>query len=244
MQLEYEMSKQQRKLHALKNLVQTERDSLENFKSVSGHYSTRNVNKRDENARNTGKKLRELKTSFGKQTRELDSLRTENEELRKKLKEIDIQKLKEANGNKTKAQKLASHYRNLVKKGANNIRLCVMELFALEIGMEKITSAIETVGKHMFEYKFQQKDLPTLTTVRNIVDEGHYLAKSYIAKKIENAENIGISRDETTRKKREKMSLRFTKVARETVEVINTVTKTQFTELAETVVNETVTKVN
>lgn len=86
-----------------------------------------------------------------------------------------------------------------------------------------------------------------MSTVRNIVDEGHYLAKNFIAKKIEVADNIGISRDGTTRKKEkildtsitlstgEVMSLGFTKVARETAEVINNVTKNQMTELAETV---------
>lgn len=86
-----------------------------------------------------------------------------------------------------------------------------------------------------------------MSTVRNIVDEGHYSAKNFIAKKIEVADNIGISRDGTTRKKEkildtsitlstgEVMSLGFTKVARETAEVINNVTKNQMTELAETV---------
>ena len=100
----------------------------------------------------------------------------------------------------------------------------------------------------MFNCDLHKSDLPTAQTVRNIVDEGHYLAKKFIAKKIENAENIGISRDGTTRKKDkiidtsitldtgEVMSLGFTKVARETAEVINNVTKKHMTELAHTVV--------
>ena len=55
--IKYEIIKEQKKLAVLEKLVQAEKDKLSNLKSVNGHFSVRNVTKRDENACNTSKKL-------------------------------------------------------------------------------------------------------------------------------------------------------------------------------------------
>jgi len=38
---------------------------------------------------------------------------------------------------------------------------------------------MKTVSKHLFSCDFDEKDLPSSRTVQNIVDEGHYLAKTF-----------------------------------------------------------------
>ena len=73
----------------------------------------------------------------------------------------------------------------------------------LEVATEKVTPVIEVVAENLFKTKFSKSHLPNSTTVQTIVDEGHYLAKAYIADKIEHCENWDINRDGTTRKKRQ-----------------------------------------
>jgi hypothetical protein len=57
---------------------------------------------------------------------------------------------------------------------------------------------VAVVAKNMFGCSIEKTDLPNPTTVQRIVDEGHYLAKAYIASEIEEAESWGLNRDGTT----------------------------------------------
>ena len=98
----------------------------------------------------------------------------------------------------------------------------------------------------MFGHEIELSDLPNSTTVQAIVDEGHYTAKTYIAHVLGNAENWGINRDGTTRRKQkildtsvtldtgDVISLGFSRVAHETAATINNVTKQHMSELADT----------
>ena len=82
-----------------------------------------------------------------------------------------------------------------------------------------------------------RSDLPNSTTVQSIEDEGHFLAKTYIAQTHENADNWGLNRDGTTRRKQkildtsvtldtgDVISLGFSRVAHETAVTINNITK-------------------
>ena len=76
------------------------------------------------------------------------------------------------------------------------------------------------------------------------MDEGHYLAKTYISERLEKSENWGLQRDGTSRQKKklfdtsvtlsngEVVSLGFTRVAHETTKAINQVTKQHLEELS------------
>ena len=97
----------------------------------------------------------------------------------------------------------------------------------------------------MFGQEVALSDLPNSTTVQSIVDEGHYLAKMYIAQTLENADNWGLNRDGTTRRKQKILDtsvtldtgdvirLGFSRVAHETAVKINNITKQHLTELAD-----------
>ncbi|XP_045170683.2 uncharacterized protein LOC123533110 [Mercenaria mercenaria] len=126
---------------------------------------------------------------------------------------------------------------------ADNFRLCVMELAGLEVAVEKVSPVIKCISKHLFSQELEKEALPCPSTVQSIVDEGQFIAKTFIAEKILNSENWGLGRDGTTRKKQkivdtsvtldsgDVMSLGFTRVASETAETIQSVTKNQIKEL-------------
>ena len=73
--IKYEIIKEQEKLAVLEKLVQAEKDKLSNLKSVNGHFSVRNVTKRDENARNTRKRLNTALSLQSKQQLEIMKLK-------------------------------------------------------------------------------------------------------------------------------------------------------------------------
>jgi hypothetical protein len=76
------------------------------------------------------------------------------------------------------------------------------------------------------------------------VDEGHFLAKTYISEKLDESEHWGLNRDDTSRQKKklldtsvtlsngEIISLGFTLVCHEDAKIINKVTKEHLEELA------------
>lgn len=127
----------------------------------------------------------------------------------------------------------------------DSVRLCVIELSGLEVAVEKVPSVIQSVSKHLFGREFEKHEIPSSTTVQTIVDEGHFLAKAYISKQLSETENWGLNRDGTTRRKQkivdtsitlatgEILSLGFNRVAHETAETINNVTKKHVQELAD-----------
>ncbi|XP_045159232.2 uncharacterized protein LOC123524811 [Mercenaria mercenaria] len=126
----------------------------------------------------------------------------------------------------------------------DNVRLCVMELAALEVATEKVSKVIQCVSSHLHNYSLKNDELPNSTTVQTIVDEGHFIAKTYIAEKLDESSTWGLSRDGTTRKKKKILdttvtlddgkviSLGFTQVSRETASAITDVTKSHLKELS------------
>ena len=279
-------------------------EKINKTKSQVGHFSVKNVNKRDETARKNLHLLRDNQRKVAKLTNEVDTLvlkleecnasmaavRDENENLRKDLCESENKLTQLLNERKKKlnAQKMASHWKikatkqqnvnarvndpdhivnepevqvdaqdevaeNMItKKGdgtyTDNVHLCIVELASLEVATEKISPAISAVVKHLLGHNLQKSDLPNKTTTQTIVDEGHFLAKTYISEKLENSQHWGINRDGTSRQKKklldtsvtlsngEVISLGFTRVAHETATAINSVTQQHLEELSQ--VNE------
>jgi hypothetical protein len=98
-----------------------------------------------------------------------------------------------------------NNHRNILLKDGDSystcIRECILGLAGLEIACEKISHAIVIVSNHLFYANFKLIDLPNYTTVRAIVDEGHYIVKRYIAKKLD---------EDWTRKKMKLLDTSFT----------------------------------
>ena len=184
-------------------------------------------------------KLTNQLKSFPNQS-EVGSLKTLLKEKEKKIRDLEI------NCDILKEQISANTCTTKNSDGsfAENIRMCVIELTGLEVAVEKVTSTIETVSKHLFGTHFKKCDQPTKTTVQSIVDDGHYLAKTFISQQLAETENWGINRDGTTRRKQkildtsitlatgEILSLGFNQVAHETAVTINDITKQHMDELA------------
>ncbi|XP_045173195.2 uncharacterized protein LOC123534827 [Mercenaria mercenaria] len=311
--LTYKIRVQERKLVQLSNKVSEKKSELENVTSAKGHYSVKNVNKRDETARKNLHALRDAQRKTIKQDKiikkqehykldfinfqqeyadlkekvetltekceaekkkkvalqktnsylrgEVNQLRTQAldscecssifEEEIEQNKKIKLQ-LAEKEGTIIELEEEINELQNLKIQTKNehgyleNIRLCIMQLAGLEVAVEKMTSIIQVVSKHIFGKEFTKQELPNATTSQTIVDEGHYLAKAYIADKLEQTTNWGLGRDGTTRRKEkivdtaitlasgDNISLGFTRVARETADTIQKVTEQHLNELCAT----------
>ena len=106
------------------------------------------------------------------------------------------------------------------------MRALVNELTSLEVAQSKVGPVIDAVATNLFKTKIVP--LPNRSTVQNINDEGHFLAKAYIAEALEGSSGFGIQTDGTSRRrekildltvtsnKGDSMCCGFTKVARET----------------------------
>ncbi|XP_045199397.2 uncharacterized protein LOC123553803 [Mercenaria mercenaria] len=123
--LQHEIEKRQKALHKMKTLVKTERETLEHMKMVKGHFSIRNVTKRDETAAKTRKTLRDTQATVSKQRRQLEKMAQTNHELittvqdlKRQMQKLQtkLEKLKDIDQKKTNAQKLTSYYRTTLKK--------------------------------------------------------------------------------------------------------------------------------
>ena len=120
-------------------------------------------------------------------------------------------------------------------------RMLINELSSLEIAQSKISPTIKSVAKWLFNCKVYP--LPDRKTIQQINDEGHYIAKRYIATTLESAQNWGLNKDGTTRKRKkildttvttdtgETMSLGFREVASETGNTIAEVAQDHLHEL-------------
>ena len=148
--------------------------------------------------------------------------------------------------NETLREQLAQNIGTRNKDGSfnNSIRLCVIELAGLEVACEKVSPVISAVSNHIFGRQFNKSDLPSSTTVQTVVDEGHYLAKSYVSDQLVNSPGWGLHCDGTSRRKQkildtsvtlesgDVMSLGFTRVSKETAVEIHNVTTEHLKELA------------
>ena len=121
-------------------------------------------------------------------------------------------------------------------------RTLVNELTSLELAQSKIGPAIKSVAKCLFNCDVHP--LPDRKTIQQINDEGHFIAKRYIAVQLGSSENWGLNKDGTSRKRKkildttvttgngETMSLGFREVASETGVTIAEVAQEHLKELA------------
>ncbi|XP_052808198.1 uncharacterized protein LOC128237051 [Mya arenaria] len=299
--IQYQITLHQRKLDKLYEMTDMLKEDVTKLQNIKGHYSVRNVTKRDGIAMKKRQELRETKQLLHKYKQTSKKFQMEKSDTSAEL--IDLKslnekllaenrKLKDDQKKKVNAQKLNSYYRSTIRKirgcqppkenqknevqnedddvemlleneiikdntnatmtnlkddrgiFSNELRMCIIYLFGLEVAVEKITPAIQIVAKHLFHCNIEASDMPTNSSVQNIVDEGQFLVKSYIADRIKKSESFGLSRDGTSRQKRkildtaitldngEIVSLGFKRVVSETAAKINDVTKSHFKELA------------
>jgi hypothetical protein len=80
-------------------------------------------------------------------------------------------------------------------------RMCIMTLTGLEIAAQKIPSVIQCVAEDIFNTKLDFSELPSRTAVQNIVDQSHYVAKRFLAEKLDKANFWGTATDGTARRK-------------------------------------------
>ncbi|XP_052282199.1 uncharacterized protein LOC127879423 [Dreissena polymorpha] len=193
------------------------------------------------------KKIKKLKTSDEKVT--AIQLVKQNADLRQKLERLTL--IAEENDlliedfhHKLKETK---DYTDVISKSNNTyseyFRMCVIQLAGLEVATDKISPVISVVSETIFDKCFAKGALPNSTSVQRIVDEGQFIAKSFLAEKLENSQSWGLGRDGTTRRKQkivdtsitldngEIASLGFTRIANETAQTIQNVTKEQLSEL-------------
>ncbi|XP_053389379.1 uncharacterized protein LOC128552386 [Mercenaria mercenaria] len=76
--LQYQISKQQKMLSKMKSLVSSEREQLGQLKSTKGHFSVRNVTKRDALAAKNRKLLREAQATIAKQKKLIEDIEARN----------------------------------------------------------------------------------------------------------------------------------------------------------------------
>ncbi|XP_045160202.2 interaptin-like [Mercenaria mercenaria] len=250
----YLCNKQTRQLRKIQKQIREHEQKMQKISSRTGHYSVKNVNKRDENSRKNSLLLRKSSSKVRAQQFKIKKLSEKNVLTERRLKEIqeeydaltvqnenlkDINRsLKELSQSekdkKVLAQKSNSYLRkeisdlrtnlkqcvdsdfllesssheicnNSIKqmkllldekeqqinelqeeaiekkkidtRNANgcftdNVRLCVMELAALEVATEKVSKVIQCVSSHLHNYSLKNDELPNSTTVQTIVDEG------------------------------------------------------------------------
>ncbi|CAC5358700.1 unnamed protein product [Mytilus coruscus] len=306
--LQYYSLKLKKKNERLQREISVKQEKLKTQQDKIGYFSIRNINKREEKARQTAKLLRASKSVIKKQKRllhkaesqslELGTLKTDNEQLKEDVNKLSktqdlliySQKMKlkvqkkvsslkiQLNKMKAKSEDVKDEIEplklvlkekdhqienllleiSILKEAANFnlvtrnkdatftdcVRLCVMELSGLEVAVEKVSPVIQTVCKQLFDIDLDKSQLPSSTTVQSIVDEGHYIAKTFISERLDQSENWGLNRDGTTRRKIKivdttitldsgnVMSLGFNRIAHETAATITKVTQGHLSELA------------
>ena len=88
--LQYRILVKQNTLEKLTKLTESEKQNVERLQSIKGHFSVRNVTKRDECAAKTRKQLRETKHALLKSKNEVELLKSANSELRAELEDLKI----------------------------------------------------------------------------------------------------------------------------------------------------------
>ena len=324
--LKYSNNKQLKQCSKLQKKITENTEKLENIKSRIGHYSVRNVNKRDETSKKHLQALHGLKRLVSRKNNQIKIMTEKLKDSGLKLETVTNEKQaladiitasteqvriisEKRNREKSKIlslQKSNSYLRNEIKSlrlklkekeffvpdvaercndkcdnckliksqildkenkiaqveedideiinesiqtknedgsYSHKVRLCVMELVGLEVAVEKVSPVIQSVLRHILGKSLDRSDLPNPSTAQAIVDEGHYIAKTFISEKLNKAENWGLGRDGTTRKKQkivdtsitldsgDVISLGFNRVYKENAISINNVTKSHLKEL-------------
>ena len=157
----------------------------------------------------------------------------EKEGIKGKLKSVteEINELKIENDD-LKLQQTENRSVSTLSNGRYNddIRTCVMELQSLEIPSNKVAEVIKSVSENIC--KMNVEKLLKRTTVQNIIDEGHFLAKEQVSEAISESRNWDLFADGTSRDGRKivddgvhladkrSLSLGFQSVAREDADIV------------------------
>jgi uncharacterized protein YcbK (DUF882 family) len=181
-----------------------------------------------------------------------------NKKLKQKLhnKNVEMENKQYENLNLIKQIKAANEQINIFESEANNehfstkdgprysddMRTCIMDLQGSDIPGNKISNVINVVSNTLF-YR-NPSDLPCRSTISNICDEWHVLAKQHISSTLANCQQFDIFSDGTCREGKKildlgvhtltgTLSLGFKSVAKENSETVAETIKETLKEFAE-----------
>ena len=82
-------------------------------------------------------------------------------------------------------------------KYSDNLRKCVLQLQSLDLPCNKIGQVIDSVSSNIFHTDLNK--IPSRSTLQNILDEGHVLARNQVADELLNCTNWDLFADGTSR---------------------------------------------
>jgi len=82
------------------------------------------------------------------------------------------------------------------RRYSDELRTCIMDLQGIDIPRNKISNVIKSVSNNIFHTSV---DLPCRSTILNISDEGHMVAKQQVGETLATAENFDFFSDGTPR---------------------------------------------
>ncbi|CAC5359998.1 unnamed protein product [Mytilus coruscus] len=125
---------------------------------------------------------------------------------------------------------------------SDSMRTCIMDLHGSDISANKISNVINIVSNNLFDTV--PSDLPCRSTISNICDEGHVLAKHHVSETLANCQQFDIFSDGTGREgkkiidlgvhtKTGTLSLGYKSVAREDSDTVAQTIKDSLNEFAD-----------
>ncbi|VDI62735.1 aubergine [Mytilus galloprovincialis] len=125
---------------------------------------------------------------------------------------------------------------------SDSMRTCIMDLHGSDISANKISNVINIVSNNLFDSV--PSDLPCRSTISNICDEGHVLAKHHVSETLANCQQFDIFSDGTGREgkkiidlgvhtKSGTLSLGYKSVAREDSDTVAQTIKDSLNEFAD-----------
>lgn len=176
------------------SIQEIQNKKLENAKLKKHIYS---LNEKRAETKRHHKKMLDQATYLRQQ---YERAKREKEGIKGKLKSVteEIKELKIENDD-LKLQQTENRSVSTLSNGRYNddIRTCVMELQSLEIPSNKVSEVIKSVSENICKMKVEK--LPKRTTVQNIIDEGHFLAKEQVSEAIAESRNWDLFADGTSR---------------------------------------------
>ena len=122
------------------------------------------------------------------------------------------------------------------QKYTDDLRKCVMQLQSLDLPCNKIGPVLDSVSTNIFHTNLNK--IPSRSTVQNILDEGHFLARKQVAAEITECDNWDLFADGTSRDGKKildagvhlsdnrTLSLGFKTIAQEDSETVTNTVKT------------------
>ncbi|CAC5378127.1 unnamed protein product [Mytilus coruscus] len=133
-----------------------------------------------------------LKQKLHSQNVDLENKKFETLNLKRELSvandQLDI--IEAENQNKKVSTKEGFRY-------SDSMRTCIMDLHGSDISANKISNVINIVSNNLFDTV--PSDLPCRSTISNICDEGHVLAKHHVSETLANCQQFDIFSDGTGR---------------------------------------------